>query len=134
MEGLWKMRALGGRDVCVPPFKMPTLNTKTLCPEDTMRDGYRPKMLLFALDELFYIYSQVKNLRRADEKFTLYYKAVLNNYRYIYRNEDGAALQPHWLRGPPTLSPVCAPLQQSLVVTLAPVGSNAQGSSCGIGV
>ena len=29
-EGLWKMRALGGRDVGVPPFKMLTLNKETL--------------------------------------------------------------------------------------------------------
>ena len=76
MEGLWKARALGGRDACVPPFKMLTLNTDMLCPEDTMRDGYRLKMLLFALDELFYIYSQVKNLRRANEKIVLAYEIL----------------------------------------------------------
>ena len=76
MEGLWKARALGGRDVCIPPFKMPTLNADMLCPEDTMRDGYRPKMLLFTSDELFYIYSQVKNLHRADEKIVLMYEIL----------------------------------------------------------
>ena len=42
-----------------------------LHPKDSMRDGYHPKMLLFALDELFYIYSQIKNLRRADDKVVL---------------------------------------------------------------
>ena len=63
----------GGRDTCVPPFKMLTLNTETLHPKDSMRDGYHPKMLLFALDELFYIYSQIKNLWRADEKIILTY-------------------------------------------------------------
>ena len=62
--------------MCVPPFKMPTLNTETLCPEDTMRDRYHPKMLLFTLDELFYIYSQVKNLQRADEKVILAYEIL----------------------------------------------------------
>ena len=29
-EGLWKTRALGGRDMGVPPFKMLTLNKETL--------------------------------------------------------------------------------------------------------
>ena len=75
-EGLRKARALGGRDACIPPFKMPTLNTDTLHPEDTMRDGYRPKILSFTLDELFYIYSQVKNPRRADEKIVLAYEIL----------------------------------------------------------
>ena len=67
---------LGVRDTCIPPFKMPTLNTKTLWPEDSMRDGYHPKMLLYALDELFYIYSQLKNLQRVDEKVVLAYEIL----------------------------------------------------------
>ena len=46
----------------------------------------------------------------------------------IYRKEGGAALMPCQLRGPPPLSPACTP-PQHLVVTPAPVGSNAQGSS-----
>ena len=75
-EVLWKMRALGGRDACIPPFKTPTLNKGTLQPKDSMRDGYHPKMLLYALDELFYIYSQVKNLWRADEKVVLTYEIL----------------------------------------------------------
>ena len=33
-------------------------------------------MLLYALDELFYIYSQVKNLQRADEKVILAYEIL----------------------------------------------------------
>ena len=60
-KGLWKMRALGGRDAGIPPFKMPTLNKETLQAKDSMRDGYHPKMLLYALNELFYVYAQVKN-------------------------------------------------------------------------
>ena len=75
-EGLWKARALGGRDVCIPPFKTPTMDTAMLHPEDTMRDGYRPKMLLLTLDELFYIYSQIKNLQRADKKIVLAYEIL----------------------------------------------------------
>ena len=47
---------------------------------------------------------------------------------HIYRNEDGVALAPHWLRVPPLLTPVHAPQQQSLMATSAPAGSNAQGS------
>ena len=53
MEGLWKSRALGGRDVCIPPFKTLSMNVSSLHHEDVMRDGYRTKMLLFALDKLF---------------------------------------------------------------------------------
>ena len=41
-----------------------------------MRDGYHPKMLLYALDELFYIYEQVKNSRRADDKLVLAYEIL----------------------------------------------------------
>ena len=75
-EVLWKMRALGGKDACIPPFKMPTLNKETLWAEDTMRDGYHPKMLLYALDKLFYVYAQVKNSQRADDKLMLAYEIL----------------------------------------------------------
>ena len=71
MEGLWKARALGGRDVCIPPFKMLSMDIGTLHHEDVMRDSYWPKMLLFALDKLFYIYAQIKKLWRADEKIVI---------------------------------------------------------------
>ena len=67
-EGLWKTRALGERDMGVPPFKMPTLHKGMLWAKESMRNGYHPKMLLYALDELFYIYSQIKNSQRADDK------------------------------------------------------------------
>ena len=60
-EGLWKTRALGGRDAGVPPFKTPTLNKGTLQATESMRDGYCPKMLLYALDKLFYVYAQIKD-------------------------------------------------------------------------
>ena len=46
----------------------------------------------------------------------------------MYRKEGGAALPPHWLRGPPPLSPAHAP-PRHLVMTPAPAGLNAQGSS-----
>ena len=67
---------LGGRDVCIPPFKMPTLNKETLWAKDSMRDGYHPKMLLYVLDKLFYIYVQVKNSRRVDDKLVLAYEIL----------------------------------------------------------
>ena len=76
MEGLWKSRALGGRDVCVPPFRMPSMDIGSLRHEDVMRDGYWPKMLLFALDELLYIYDQIKKQRRADEKIVIAYEIL----------------------------------------------------------
>ena len=70
------MRALGGRNVGIPPFKMPTLNKETLWAKYSMRDRYHPKMLLCALDELFYIYVQVKNSQRPDEKLMLAYEIL----------------------------------------------------------
>ena len=76
MQGLWNSRALGGRDACIPPFKMLTMDVGMLHHEDAMRDGYRPKMLPFTLDELFYIYSQTKKQQRADEKIIITYKIL----------------------------------------------------------
>ena len=59
-RGRMKIRALGGRDECIPMFKTPTMECSTRCNEDTMWEGYQPKMLLYALDELFHIFDQVK--------------------------------------------------------------------------
>ena len=39
-------------------------------------DGYHPKMLLYALDELFYIYAQIKNSQGADGKIVLAYEIL----------------------------------------------------------
>ena len=75
-EGLWKSRALGGRDACIPPFKMPSMQIGSLHHEDMMHDGYRPKMLLFALDELFCIFDQIKKQQRADEKIVVAYEIL----------------------------------------------------------
>ena len=66
----------GGRDMCIPTFKTLTLNKETLWPEDSMRDGYHPKMLLYALDELFYVYAQIKNSQRVDNKLVLTYEIL----------------------------------------------------------
>ena len=71
-EGLWKTRALGGRDMGIPPFKTPTLNKGTLWAAEIMRDRYHPKMLLYALDELFFVYAQIRDSPR-DERVVLAY-------------------------------------------------------------
>ena len=63
-EGLWKTRAWGGRDTDIPPFKMPTLQKGMIWAIESMRDEYCPKMLLYVLDKLFYIYAQIKNSHR----------------------------------------------------------------------
>ena len=76
MEGLWKSWALRGRDACVPPFKMLSMHVGSLRHEEVMHDGYRPKMLLFALDKLFYIFDQIKKQRRADEKIVVTYEML----------------------------------------------------------
>ena len=65
-----------GRDVGIPPFKMPTLNKEMLWAKGSMRDGYHPKMLLYALDKLFYVYVQVKDSWRADDKLVLAYEIL----------------------------------------------------------
>ena len=40
-----------------------------------MRDGYHPKMLLYTLDELFYVYALIKNAQR-DDKVVLAYEIL----------------------------------------------------------
>ena len=83
------MRALGGRDACIPPFKMPTLNKETLRAKDSMRDGYHPKMLLYVLDKLFYVYVQVKNSRRADNKIMLAYEILCISANCCTNRQNG---------------------------------------------
>ena len=58
-EALWKTHASGGQVDCIPTFKTPLMQPGSLCHKDIMRDGYRPRMLLYVLDELFYVYNQV---------------------------------------------------------------------------
>ena len=48
----------------------------TLWHEDVMWEGYRPKMLLYTLDELFYIYDQVKHHRGVNEKLVVAYEIL----------------------------------------------------------
>ena len=88
-EGLWKTRALGGRDTGIPPFKMLTLNKETLWAKDSMRDGYHPKMLLYVLDELFYIYAQVKNSCRPDNKLVLAYEILCISANHCTNQQNG---------------------------------------------
>ena len=48
----------------------------TLWHDNIMWEGYRPKMLLYTLDELFYLYDQVKRHRGIDEKFVVAYEIL----------------------------------------------------------
>ena len=75
-EGLWKSRVLGGRDACVPTFKTPTMQPGSLHQEEVMHNGYRPKMLLYTLDELFYVFDQMKWQQGLDEKIMIAYKIL----------------------------------------------------------
>ena len=50
------------------------LSIKGHCAE-SMRDGYHPKMLLYALDELFYVSAKIKDSPR-DEKVILAYEIL----------------------------------------------------------
>ena len=67
----WKCKSNG-----IASFKMPTKQHGTLWNEDILHEGYRPKMLLHALDELFYIYDQVKCHRGIDEKLVMVYEIL----------------------------------------------------------
>ena len=65
------------REGCVhPPFKIPSMQISPLHHEEVMHDGYRPKMLLFALDELFYIFDQIRRQRSVDEKIVVAYEIL----------------------------------------------------------
>ena len=88
-EGLWKTRALGGRDVGIPPFKMPTLQKGMLWAKESMRDGYCPKMLLYALDKLFYIYMQIKNSQRVGDKLMLAYEILCISANHCTDRQNG---------------------------------------------
>ena len=54
-----------------------------------MRDSYWPKMLLFALDELFYIYSQIKKQRRADKKIVVAYEILCLSMNWCTDQQHG---------------------------------------------
>ena len=75
-EGLWKSRALGGRDACIPTFKTPSMQPGSLHHEDMLCNGYWPKMLLYTLDELFYVFNQVKPQQGTDKKIIVAYKIL----------------------------------------------------------
>ena len=47
-----------------------------LVSKEAMCNGYRPKMLLFVLDKLFYIFDQIKKQQRVDEKIVVAYKIL----------------------------------------------------------
>ena len=51
----------------------------TLCSKDVLHDGYWPKMLLYALDELFYVFDQVKWQQGMDEKLIVAYKILCHS-------------------------------------------------------
>ena len=71
-EEEWKSRAVGGRANGIATFKTPTMQHGTLHNEDMSCDGYQPKMLLYALDKLFYIFDPVKWQRGMDERLMAY--------------------------------------------------------------
>ena len=64
----WKHKSDG-----IASFKTPH---GTLQNEDILHEGYRPKMLLYALNKLFYIYDQVKNQQCIDERLVVAYEIL----------------------------------------------------------
>ena len=72
----WKSRAMGGRADGVATFKMPTMQHGTLCNQDVLPKGCQPKMVLYALNKLFYIFDQVKWQRGMDERLIMAYKIL----------------------------------------------------------
>ena len=73
----------------VASFKMATIRHSTLRNEDVLHEGYRPKMLLYALDELFYSYDQVKHHRGVDEKLIVAYEILGLMCCAAWNAEDG---------------------------------------------
>ena len=67
----WKHKSEG-----ITSFKMSTKQHGTLQNEDILHEGYKSKMLLYALNELFYIYDQVKHHRGIDEKLVMVYEIL----------------------------------------------------------
>ena len=59
-----------------PHIQVPSMHPGSLHHEEVMHDGYRPKMLLYALDELFSVFSQVKKQRSVDEKIVVAYEIL----------------------------------------------------------
>ena len=54
-----------------------------------MRDGYHPKMLLYELDKLFYVYAQIKNLQGADDKVMLAYEILCISTNHCTDQQNG---------------------------------------------
>ena len=71
MEEDWKCKSKG-----IMSFKTPTMRHGTLRSEGVLCEGYRSKMLLYTLDELFYINDQVKCHRGTDEKLVVAYEIL----------------------------------------------------------
>ena len=78
----------GGRDAGIPPFKTPILKKGTLQAAEIMRDGYRPKMLLYALDELFFIYVQIRDSPR-DKRVVLAYEILCISSNRCTNRQNG---------------------------------------------
>ena len=70
-EDEWKSRADGN-----VTFKTPTMQHGTLWNKDMLREGYWSKMLLYALDELFFIFDQVKQQQGINERLVIAYKIL----------------------------------------------------------
>ena len=75
-EEEWKSRAVGGRDNGIATFKTTTMQHGTLHNKDMLREGYQPQMLLYALDELFYIFDQVKQQQGMDDRLIVAYEIL----------------------------------------------------------
>ena len=87
--GALEEQGSGWRVACIPPFKIPTMDIGSLGHKDIMRNSYQPKMLLFALDELFYIYDQIKKQRRADEKIVVTYEILCFSSNWCTERQHG---------------------------------------------
>ena len=75
-EEEWKSRVVRGRADGVVTFKTPTMQRSTLHNEDVLHKGYQPKMLLYTLNKLFYIFDQVKQQQGIDETLIVAYKIL----------------------------------------------------------
>ena len=66
-----------GREGCMhPAFMTLSIQVSSLHQEDVMHDDYRLKILLFALDKLFYNFDQIKKQWKVDEKIVVAYEIL----------------------------------------------------------
>ena len=89
-EEEWKSRAMGGKADGIATLKTPTMQHGTLHNKDVLHEGYWPKKLLYALDELFFIFDQVKRQQGIDQRHLMAYKILCLSMLQCTKRQHGS--------------------------------------------